>query len=361
MIEDYKSKTEEYLNKATLLEGYLQINNLLNDKAMLERQLQEKDIWNDHDKASKLSKEIKLIEHKLKDFSEFKENINYIQDLLELNDQSLEQEIKSFLIEIGIKYKKLELKTLLNEPYDQNDVILTINAGVGGTDAQDWAEMLLRMYKRWIEDKSFNYEIIDISVGDEAGLKSVTLTIEGEYAYGLLKSEHGIHRLVRLSPFNANNKRQTSFASVDVLPQLDLSKEINIRPEDIRVDTYRSSGAGGQHINKTDSAVRITHLKTGIVVQCQSGRSQTQNKEKAMQVLISRIETYNQKIEEQEKKNVADTNKEISWGNQIRSYVFHPYTMVKDLRTDYETGNVGAVMDGEIDSFIEAYLHFRKD
>jgi peptide chain release factor 2 len=361
MLEDYKSRIEEFKNKSDLLEGYLQIKILLNDKALLERQLQEKDIWNDHDKAGKLSKEIKIIDNKLKEFSDFKESIIYIQDLLELGDTSLEAEIKSFLAEISTKYKKLELKTLLNEPYDQNDVILTINAGVGGTDAQDWAEMLLRMYKRWIENKKFNYEIIDISEGDEAGIKSVTLTIEGEYAYGLLKSEHGIHRLVRLSPFNANSKRQTSFASVDILPQLDLSSEINLRPEDIRVDTYRSSGAGGQHINKTDSAVRITHLKTGIVVQCQSGRSQLQNKEKAMQVLVARIEKHNQKIQEEEKKNIADTNKEISWGNQIRSYVFHPYTMVKDLRTNHETGNVGSVMDGELDAFIEAYLHFRKD
>ncbi len=361
MIEDYVSRIEEFKNKETLLEGYLQINKLLNDKALLERQLQEKDIWNDHDKASNISKEIKIIENKLKEFYEFKENLSYIKDLITLNDQSLEEEIKSFLNEITIKYNKLELKTLLNSPYDQNNVIFTINAGVGGTDAQDWAEMLLRMYKRWIENKNFSYEIIDISEGDEAGIKSATLTIEGEYAYGMMKSEHGIHRLVRLSPFNANNKRQTSFASVDVLPQLDLSKEINIRPEDIRVDTYRSSGAGGQHINKTDSAVRITHLSSGIVVQCQSGRSQTQNKEKAMQVLISKLKTYNQQIEDKEKKNIADTNKEISWGNQIRSYVFHPYTMVKDLRTDHETGNVQAVMDGEIDCFIEAYLHLRKD
>ncbi len=361
MLEDYKSKIEEYLNKAKLLENYLQIDNLLNDKAMLERQLQEKNIWDDHSKATKLSKEIKVIEDTLKEFTTFKGNIEYIQDLFELNDSSLEQEINSFLSDISNKYKELELKTLLNEPYDKNDVIFTINAGVGGTDAQDWAEMLLRMYKRWLENKKFNYEIIDISEGDEAGLKSVTLTIEGEYAYGLLKSEHGIHRLVRLSPFNANNKRQTSFASVDVLPQLNLSADVLIKPDDIRIDTYRSSGAGGQHINKTDSAVRITHLKTGIVVQCQSGRSQAQNKEKAMQVLISRLEKHNLKIQEEESKNIADTNKEISWGNQIRSYVFHPYTMVKDLRTEHETGNVQAIMDGDIDAFIEAYLHFRKD
>lgn len=361
MLEDYKANIEDYLNKSKTLEAYLQIDKLINDKTMLERQLQEKDIWDDHDKATKLSKEIKTIEDTVKKFKTFKENIEYIQDLFELNDASLEQDISSFMSEISKKYKELELKTLLNEPYDKKDVVFTINAGVGGTDAQDWAEMLLRMYKRWIEDKNFCYEIIDISEGDEAGLKSVTLTIEGEYAYGLLKSEHGIHRLVRLSPFNANHKRQTSFASVDVLPQLNLSSSVNIKLDDIRIDTYRSSGAGGQHINKTDSAVRITHLKTGIVAQCQSGRSQAQNKEKAMQVLISRLEKYNQKIQEEKSKNIADTNKEISWGNQIRSYVFHPYTMVKDLRTEHETGNVQAVMDGDLDPFIEAYLHFRKD
>jgi peptide chain release factor 2 len=361
MLEEYKSIIEDYNNKTLMLGKFLQLDKLFLEKTKLEKQLQEDNVWDNPKKASVLSREIKIIEHTLLEYNTFKDNIDYILDLFDLNDQTLEKEILGFLQEIKLKYKDLELKTLLNGEYDHNDVIFTINAGVGGTDAQDWAEMLLRMYQKWIENKKFSHEILDISEGDEAGLKSVTLSVEGELAYGLLKSEHGVHRLVRLSPFNANNKRQTSFASVDVLPQLDLSSKIIIKPEEIRVDTYKSSGAGGQHVNKTDSAVRITHLQTGIVAQCQSGRSQSQNKEKAMNVLTSKLEKYYKNIEEEEKKAVADTNKEISWGNQIRSYVFHPYTMVKDLRTNHETGNINSVMDGDIDPFIDSYLHFKKE
>ena len=361
MFEDYKAKIEDYLEKVKLLEGYLQLSTLNNERNQLERQLQADNIWDTPDKATALSKEMKRLEDKINSFNDLNENINYIADLLKLNDESMNTEIEQYVIDIEKKYRALELQTLLNEKFDNNNVIFTINAGVGGTDAQDWAEMLLRMYKRWFENKGFSFDLIDISVGDEAGIKSATFTVEGEFAYGMMKSEHGIHRLVRLSPFNSNNKRQTSFASVDIIPQIDNSSTLKIRPDEIRIDTYRASGAGGQHVNKTDSAVRITHLETGITAQCQSSRSQTQNKEKAMKVITSKLEQYYQKIEEAEKKDIATTNKEISWGNQIRSYVFHPYTMVKDLRTNYETGNIGAVMDGDLDSFIEAYLHFRKD
>jgi len=361
MFEDYKAKIEDYLEKVKLLEGYLQLSTLTNEKSQLERQLHTDNIWDTPEKATALSKDLKRIEDKINTFNNLAESIRYIADLLELNDESMNSEIEKYIADIEKNYRELELQTLLNEKFDNNNVIFTINAGAGGTDAQDWAEMLLRMYKRWFENKNFKFELIDISAGDEAGIKSATFTVEGDFAYGMLKSEHGIHRLVRLSPFNSNNKRQTSFASVDIIPQIENSSAVTIRPDEIRVDTYRASGAGGQHVNKTDSAVRITHIETGITAQCQSSRSQTQNKEKAMQVIISKLEQYFQKINDEEKKDIATTNKEISWGNQIRSYVFHPYTMVKDLRTNYETSNIGAVMDGDLDSFIEAYLHFRKD
>lgn len=270
-------------------------------------------------------------------------------------------DIKTYEEKIRLEYDALELQTLLSDAHDEGDVIFTINAGAGGTDAQDWAEMLLRMFVRWIEKKGFSYQIIDISEGEEAGIKSVTLEVRGDYAYGLMKSEHGIHRLVRLSPFNANNKRQTSFASVDVIPLIERSTDVEINNDDIRIDTYRSSGAGGQHINKTDSAVRITHMPSGIVVQCQNQRSQIQNKEVAMRSLLSKLVV----LKEQENANalngIAESNKEISWGNQIRSYVFHPYTMVKDHRTRHEVGNVADVMDGALDGFMQAYLHFKRE
>ncbi len=278
-----------------------------------------------------------------------------------MGDESLASDIHVYEEKIRLEYDALELQTLLSDTHDEGDVIFTINAGAGGTDAQDWAEMLLRMFVRWIEKKGFSYQIIDISEGEEAGIKSVTLEVRGDYAYGLMKSEHGIHRLVRLSPFNANNKRQTSFASVDVIPLIERSTDVEINNDDIRIDTYRSSGAGGQHINKTDSAVRITHMPSGIVVQCQNQRSQIQNKEVAMRSLLSKLVV----LKEQENANalngIAESNKEISWGNQIRSYVFHPYTMVKDHRTRHEVGNVADVMDGALDGFMQAYLHFKRE
>ncbi len=308
-----------------------------------------------------LNKKLKSINTVLEEYAQLTTDIEYMRELMLLQDSTLEKEVKTYFDRVEAQYRAMELRTLLSGPYDGNDVLLTINAGAGGTDAQDWAQMLLRMMIRWIERKEFTYEILDISEGEEAGLKSVTMAVHGENAYGLLKSEHGIHRLVRLSPFNANHKRQTSFASVDVIPEIEESNEVAIRPEDIRVDTYRASGAGGQHINKTDSAVRLTHLETGIVVQCQNQRSQAQNKEKAMMVLLSKLVRLAQEQKKERMSSVAESNREISWGNQIRSYVFHPYTLVKDHRTNYEQTNVQAVMDGEISGFIEAYLHFKQD
>ena len=264
----------------------------------------------------------------------------------------LESEYKQFLKD----YEKLNLETLLSGPYDKNNAILTLHAGAGGTEAQDWTEMLLRMYTRWAERRGYGVKILDMLDGDDAGIKSVSFLVEGVNAYGYAKCEKGIHRLVRISPFDASGRRHTSFASLDVMPEFNDDIEINIRPEDLRIDTYRSSGAGGQHVNKTDSAIRITHLPTGIVVSCQTERSQFQNKDTAMKMLKSKL----LEIAEREKMDKIDDIrgevKDIGWGSQIRSYVFHPYSMVKDHRTSYETGNTTAVMDGEIDEFINSFL-----
>lgn len=250
----------------------------------------------------------------------------------------------------------IELETLLSGEYDRSNAILSIHPGAGGTEAQDWAQMLLRMYTRWAEDKGYEVKTLDLLPGDEAGIKSVTLLISGENAYGYLRSEAGVHRLVRISPFDASGRRHTSFTSVEVLPEVEDPEDVEVDPNDLRIDTYRASGAGGQHVNKTDSAVRITHIPTGIVVQCQSERSQHANREAAMKILLSRL--LERRIQEQQAKLAAlrGEQTEIAWGNQIRSYVFHPYSLVKDHRTNVEVSNVQAVMDGYIDPFIEAYL-----
>jgi len=266
------------------------------------------------------------------------------------------KELNTVLADLASKLDKLEFDALLSGPDDFRDAILTIHPGAGGTESQDWADMLFRMYNRWAERRGFTADLIDYQQGEEAGLKSATIEIKGDYAYGFLKAESGVHRLVRISPFDANSRRHTSFVSVHVYPVVDDNIEIEIKDEDVRVDTYRASGAGGQHVNKTSSAIRLTHLPTGIVVTCQSERSQHRNKDAAFMVLRSRL--YQLKLEEEAAKKAEydKTKKKIEWGSQIRSYVFHPYNMVKDHRTSVETGNVQAVMDGDIDRFIEAYL-----
>ena len=292
-------------------------------------------------------------------WEELKKRFRDAKELYELavdeEDQSLEAEIRDTLSSLRERYEKLRMLQLLGEENDSLSAFLTIHSGAGGTEACDWVNMLLRMYTRWAENHDFKSEIIDL-LESEGGLKSVTLEVTGEYAYGLLKSESGIHRLVRISPFDASRRRHTSFASVFASPVIDDTIEVEIKPEDLRIDTYRSGGAGGQHVNKTDSAVRITHLPTGIVVQCQNERSQHKNKALAMKVLRSRLYEHYQQEREEEREKIENEKKEIAWGNQIRSYVFHPYSMVKDHRTKEETGNVQAVMDGEIDPFIESYL-----
>lgn len=276
--------------------------------------------------------------------------------VVEDNDQSILEELNQESKKIEASAKELELRGLLSNPEDEKNAILTIHPGAGGTESHDWAQMLMRLYLRWCERREYKTEILDILAGEEAGIKSVTIEISGRYAYGYLKAESGVHRLVRISPFDASGRRHTSFASIFVVPEIDDDIEIEIDPNDLRIDTYRASGAGGQHVNRTDSAVRITHIPTNIVVTCQSERSQHKNKANAMKILKSRL--YQQKLQEERAKRqkLEDEKTEIAWGNQIRSYVFQPYSMVKDHRTDFETGNVQRVMDGEIDDFIYAYL-----
>ena len=291
---------------------------------------------------------------KLKD--EFDEIETLIEMAAEENDESLIPEIQELLDDFKTTYEDIRIKTLLSGEYDKDNAIVTLHAGAGGTESCDWAGMLYRMYTRWADKHGFAVEVLDYLDGDEAGIKSVTFQVNGENAYGYLKSEKGVHRLVRISPFNAAGKRQTSFVSCDVMPDIEEEIDIEIRDEDLRIDTYRSSGAGGQHINKTSSAIRITHLPTNIVVQCQNERSQHMNKDKAMQMLKAKLYLLQQQENAEKLSGIRGEVKEIGWGNQIRSYVMQPYTMVKDHRTNAETGNVDSVMDGSIDLFINAYL-----
>lgn len=329
----------------------------------LELGMQQEGFWNDSDKAAATLKNVKMLKNKLDRYESLKsayEDLHVLIDLgMEEGDASIIEEVASSLKSLFTAVDEMRIETLLVGEYDSNNAILSIHSGAGGVDAQDWAEMLLRMYTRWADKKEYSVTILDILKDFEAGIKSATLLIEGINAYGYLKSEKGVHRLVRLSPFDAAGKRHTSFASVDVMPELDDSVEIDINPVDLKIDTYRASGAGGQHVNKTDSAVRITHIPTGVVVQCQNERSQHSNKDMAMKMLMSKLIEIKEQEQKDKIEDIKGEYREIAWGSQIRSYVFHPYSMVKDHRTSEETGNVNAVMDGDIDSFINAYLKQR--
>ena len=325
----------------------------------LELQMQETGFWDDNKRAEEVTKESSRIKGKLEKYNSLTTTIEDIEVLYELMDKDDTESAEEIINEITSLEKEVyeyKIGILLSGEYDRNDAILTLHVGVGGADANDWTAMLLRMYTRWCDKKGYKVETLDLLEGDEAGIKSVTLKVKGEFAYGYLKAEKGVHRLVRISPFNANGKRQTSFASVEVLPELTKDQDIDIRPEDLKIDTYRASGAGGQHVNKTESAIRITHLPTGIVVQCQNERSQFANKDTAMAMLKSKLIELKERAHKEKIEDLTGELKDMGWGSQIRSYVFHPYNMVKDHRTNEETSNLNAVMNGEIDQFIVSYL-----
>lgn len=318
------------------------------------------DFWNDPVVSQEKMKKLKSLKSDVATYQELAQQYEDIETMIEMgyeeNDPELVPEIDEMLQEFIRTYEAIRMKTLLSGEYDGNNAILSLHAGAGGTESCDWAAMLFRMYSRWADKKGFSLEVLDSLDGDEAGIKSITFQVNGENAYGYLKSEKGVHRLVRISPFNAAGKRQTSFVSCDVMPEIEEDVDIEIKDEDIRIDTYRSSGAGGQHINKTSSAIRITHFPTGIVVQCQNERSQHMNKDKAMQMLKAKLYLLKQEENAAKAAGIRGEVTEIGWGNQIRSYVMQPYTMVKDHRTGVESGNVDAVMDGAIDPFINGYL-----
>lgn len=322
--------------------------------------MEQPGFWDDVEESQKLMKELKNVKGVIEEFDAINQAFEDIETFIEIadeeQDENLLEEIKDMTEEFKTDFESFRIQTLLSGEFDANNAVITIHAGAGGTESCDWAGMLYRMYTRWADKKGFSVEVIDYLDGDEAGIKSVTFQINGDNAYGYLKSEKGVHRLVRISPFNAAGKRQTSFASVDVMPELDDSIEVDINEDDLKIDTYRSSGAGGQHVNKTESAIRITHIPTGVVVQCQNERSQHSNKDKAMKMLMSKL--YLIKRQENLDK-ISDIRGEVTdngWGSQIRSYVLQPYTMVKDHRTNREVGNAGTVLDGDINPFINAYL-----
>ncbi len=337
------------------------VNNKLKEIDKLDEEIAKDGFWEDLENSQKILQKSKTLKSSVEKYEAL---VREISDLEILNTLGTEEDDASVIEEIGkgiYKVKKiinkLKLSTLLSGPYDKNNAILTLHSGAGGTEAQDWVEMLYRMYLRWAERNGFSARELDLLPGDDAGIKSVTFMVEGENAYGYLACEKGVHRLVRISPFDANSRRHTSFASLDVMPEISDDINIDINPVDLRVDTYRASGAGGQHINKTESAVRITHIPTGVVVSCQTERSQIQNRETAMKMLKSKLFEIKEREHLEKIEDLKGDMKEIAWGSQIRSYVFHPYSMAKDHRTGFEVGNVQAVMDGEIDGFIDAYLN----
>lgn len=326
----------------------------------LDKTMEEPSFWEDAELSTRLVKEAKNLKDTVAEFKKIQNQYEELELMLEMgyeeNDPAIIPEIQKMMDEFTKEFEALRLRTLLTGEYDSNNAIMRLNAGAGGTESCDWCSMLYRMYCRWAESKGYSVEVLDYLDGEEAGIKWVTMQINGENVFGYLKSERGVHRLVRISPFNSNGKRQTSFVSCDVMPDIEEDLDVEINPEDLRIDTYRSSGAGGQHINKTSSAVRITHIPTGIVVQCQNERSQFQNKERAMQMLKAKLYMLKQQENAEKISDIRGDVKEIAWGSQIRSYVLQPYTMVKDHRTGFESGNVNAVLDGGLDGFISAYL-----
>lgn len=361
-LDQFKYTMNQYREPMDELKVSLELEKKRRRIKELEAMMREEDFWSLPEKAQNIMKEVTRLKDSVSAFSSLELIMDDIDTMIEMGyeeeDDSLIPEIDSLIEEFKELYDNIKIQTLLSGEYDKNNAIVTLHAGAGGTESCDWAGMLYRMYSKWAESHGYKTEVLDYLDGDEAGIKSITFQVNGENAFGYLKSEKGVHRLVRISPFNAAGKRQTSFASCDVMPDIEEDLSVEIADEDIRIDTYRSSGAGGQHINKTDSAIRITHLPTGVVVQCQNERSQHKNKDKAMQMLKAKLYL----IKEQEnREKLSDIRGEVSdngWGNQIRSYVMQPYTMVKDHRTNEETGNVQSVMDGNLDPFMNAYLRY---
>ena len=334
--------------------------NIENEINSIEKEMEEESFWQDTVSSQKIIKRLNYCKSKLNNYDDLNNKYKYILEMISLtteeNDNSLINEISKDIKEFKSKYNEIRTNTLLNKEYDRNNAIVTLHAGAGGTESCDWVNMLFRMYTMWSDKKGYKVEIFDLQEGEETGMKSITFQVTGENAFGYLKCEKGVHRLVRISPFDSSGRRHTSFASCDIMPELDESIDFEINPKDIRIDTYRASGAGGQHINKTDSAIRITHIPTNTIVQCQNERSQHKNKDRAMKMLKSKLYKLRETENKDMKQELRGEIKEIAFGSQIRSYVFHPYNMVKDHRTNEEVGNTNAVMDGDIDKFITTFL-----
>lgn len=359
-LEQYKYEWSQYESRVKELADSFHIDIKQTRIEEIEQMMEEPGFWDDIEKSSEVMKELKGLKGSLELIDHLQSQYEDLGVLIEMGneeeDSDMVEEVEAEWKDFVKEFDKVKIETLLSGDYDKCNAVLKINAGAGGTESCDWANMLYRMFNRWAESKGYKTEVLDFLEGDEAGLKSITFQVSGENAYGYLKSEKGVHRLVRISPFNAAGKRQTSFASLDVMPDIEEDLDVEINDDDIRIDTYRSSGAGGQHINKTSSAIRITHFPTGIVVQCQNERSQLQNKDRAMKMLKSKLYILKKQEEEEKRSSIRGEVKEIGWGNQIRSYVMQPYTMVKDHRTNEEVTDVNKVLDGYLDPFINAYL-----
>ena len=365
-IEELKQELLAQQPKIEYLKEALGYQKLLEQKKQLDEQAAQPDFWNDVENTKKVLKEQKTVNEKVGSYENLVRMYEDAQTMLELaaeeefdseeEQENFLQDIRSSLKEIAQRIEEEKLSALLSGEFDQNNAILSFHAGAGGTEAQDWVQMLYRMYARWSERHHFKVKVLDYLAGEEAGIKSASILITGTNAYGFLKSEHGVHRLVRISPFDASGRRQTSFASLEVMPEIDDDYDIEINPADLKIDTYRSGGAGGQHVNKTESAIRITHIPTGVIVACQNERSQHQNREVAMKMLKSKLVKIKEREHLKRIEDIKGEQQQIGWGSQIRSYVFMPYTLVKDHRTNCESGNINAVMDGDLDPFINAYL-----
>ncbi|HYU39892.1 MAG TPA: peptide chain release factor 2 [Acidimicrobiia bacterium] len=363
-MRDYTEPLADLRRRVDDARAYLQIDAARARLAELEQEASRPDLWNDQERARKVTTELARVRDDLELTDGLEERLSELETLFELGreeeDDSVESEIVPGIAALAADLDRLELRALFTGEHDERDAICEIHSGAGGTDAQDWAEMLLRMYLRWAESRGFDVELDEVQGGTEAGITSATFIVKGRYAYGLLRGEKGVHRLIRISPFDANARRHTAFASFEAVPALDQAEEPEIDPSELRIDTYRSSGAGGQHVNVTDSAVRITHVPTGIVVSVQNERSQIQNRAKAMQILAARLAERQRVERQQELEALSGEKREVAFGNQIRTYTLAPFQLVKDERTRYETGNVRAVLDGELDSFIEEYLQWHR-